>query len=270
MDNFLCRRVACATILAILAVLLIQPALAQTYSLLYKLNGGSDGNGTGGLVADQAGNLYGVAVAGGNQDCSYGGLNGCGTVFRLSHRGSGWIFSVLYSFTGGSDGWWPNQVVFGPDGSLYGTTSFVAGGYGTVFRLQPPPTFCPTVSCPWRITTLYTFNNFSDGRYPNGPALDAAGNLYGTSNEGGNGVGNIWELSPSGNGWSYSVLYDFSVNNGSSPVHGVAIDAAGNLWGSGDGGGSCGPLGETCGLIWELARSGSGWNFQAVFGLEPT
>ena len=268
------RNTITAAALALLIAVLIQRSLAQTYTVLHSLNGGSDGGGTdSGLVADRQGNLYGVGYEGGLQNCPYG----CGTVFRLSHRDTGWIFSVLYRFTGGSDGWWPNQVVVASDGSLYGTTGLGGSsdgrGYGTVFRLQPPATFCAAATCPWRKTTLYIFDKFSDGHFPYGPSVDAAGNLYGTSNEGGeNGAGNVWELSPSNGGWTFKVLYAFQREFGGNPLNGVAIDAAGNLWGSGNGGNvNCGPQQLwDCGLIWELVRSDSGWYLEGVYGLDRT
>jgi hypothetical protein len=251
---------------------------AQTFTVLHTLNGGSDGSGAiSGLVADRAGNLYGVAYAGGIPGCPFG--EGCGTVFKLTHGGSGWIFSVIYSFTGAADGWWPQNIAFAADGSIFGTTIFGGdtnectsyGGCGTVFRLQPPPNFCAAFSCPWRKTTLYEFTDGDDGRYPNGPAFDAAGNVYGTTNEAAeNGAGNIWELSPSGSGWTFNVLYAFEYYSGGNPIYGVSVDGAGNLWGSGGTGNiGCGDPYQPvyCGQIWELARTGSSWNFQIAYNL---
>ncbi len=89
---------------------------------------------------DQAGNLYGTAASGGNFAACDGG---CGTAFKMEHKGSGWIFTLLYTF-GGSDGNTPQaRVILGPDGNLYGTTTYGgAAGKGEVFRLQPPPTIC--------------------------------------------------------------------------------------------------------------------------------
>jgi hypothetical protein len=262
----------------VLAAITILPAQAQTFTVLHSLSL-SQGSGTiYGLVADRAGNLYGSAYAGGISGCPFN--EGCGTVFKLSRHGSGWIFSVLYSFTGVSDGWWPQNLAVGPDGSIYGTTSYggltgdcIGLGCGTVFRLQPPPTICPAASCSWQKTTLHKFSTGGpDGRYPNGPTVDAAGNVYGTTNEGGeNGSGTIWELSPSNGSWTFQALYQFnSIGLGSNPLSGVGIDASGNLWGSGDGGNSdCGGYNRyQCGALWELVRSGSGWNFDLVYNLD--
>jgi len=98
---------------------------------LYDFKGGVDGsNPLNGLVADRAGNLYGVT--------SNGGINDQGTIFRLSHRNGAWTKSTLYAFQGGSDGADPENGVIVGRGVLYGTTA--AGGNsdnGTVFQLGP-------------------------------------------------------------------------------------------------------------------------------------
>jgi len=84
---------------------------------------------------DRGGNLYGTTSAGGA---------GCGTVFKLTHTGSAWVETTLYTFQGGMDGAMPQaRVVFGPDGTLYGTTTYGGSGAGTVFNLRPPATFLP-------------------------------------------------------------------------------------------------------------------------------
>lgn len=264
---------AAATI-AILMIAGATQAQAQTYSVIHNLSA-SDGEGLlSGLVADRAGNLYGSASWGGNQNCQSSDP-GCGTIFKLTRHGSGWLFSVLYAFTGDSDGSWPENLAFGPDGSLYGTTSWggissgcLGFGCGTVFRLQPPARFCSSVNCPWHKTTLYQFANGDDGRYPNGIVVDAAGNVYGTA-EGGNGT--VWELSPAHGGWTYNTIYTFpGISNGANPLTGVALDGAGNLWGWGAGGfRNCGsPYDQfDCGAIYKLSPSASGWNLTLVYRL---
>jgi hypothetical protein len=265
-------------LLAVMFVMGSPMADAQTFTVLHSLNGGSDGQGLlTGLVSDRQGNLYGAAYTGGLSNCPFSPA-GCGTVFKLTRHGSVWAFTVLYRFTGISDGWWPENLAVATDGTIFGVTIF--GGEsnacgiqscGTIFRLQPPPNPCPTTNCLWRKTTIYQFSSGIDGRYPAGLAFDRAGNLYGTTNESSeNGVGNVWALSPSNGHWTFSVLHAFDFGIGSSPLSGVAVDAAGNLWGSGDGGvRNCGDPGEPsyCGNIWELTRSASGWNFNIVFDL---
>ena len=103
-----------AAILA--AVIMSVPAAqAQTITVLHSFNSGSDGSGSNpvaGVTLDRAGNLYGTTNGGGYP----------GTVFKLSHAGSGWILNTLYAFDHPND---PTDVyagvVFGPDGRLYGT-----------------------------------------------------------------------------------------------------------------------------------------------------
>jgi uncharacterized repeat protein (TIGR03803 family) len=150
-----------------LTVIATKLAQAQTFKVIYTFTGGQDGGGpNAGLTMDRAGNLYGTA--------SGGGAHGYGTVFKLAPKGSGWIFTPLYSFQGGTDGANPiARVIFGPDGSLYGTTTDGGNsscqrgpGCGTVFKLQPSPTACKTALCPWKETVVYRFTGGSDGANP--------------------------------------------------------------------------------------------------------
>lgn len=167
-----------------LAVLVTQPAHAQTFSVIHNFTGGADGAAPlAGLTIDRGGNLYGTA---------YDGGAGYGTVYMLAHSGSGWSFNSLYSFAEGNDGAHPyGRVTFGGNGRLYGTTylggnSNCSGGCGTVFNMKPPPrAVCGTVLCPWTETVLYRFTG-TDGAEPSGDLVfDQAGNLYGTTYVGG-------------------------------------------------------------------------------------
>lgn len=272
------------TILFAVAAVTPQAAQAQTFTVLHTLNGTTDGNAPGnGLVADRGGNLYGVASSGGTAPCPDN--RGCGTVFTLSRHGTGWIFSVLYSFTGVSDGWNPEApLAVAPDGSLYGTT-FWGGtdgcgfgwGCGTVFRLQPPPRFCPTVSCDWTKTTLYEFTGAADGQYPLGQiTFDQAGNLYGTAStsESDQYNGSVFEMAPSNGGWTFNLLYAFPSSGFSSGAleGGVVFDSQGNLWGVQGFGGTddCSDVGDPCGSIYKLSPSQSGWTETTVFGFSAS
>src|SRR5664279_4236431 len=100
--------------------LLGHAAQAQTFTVLHNFTGGPDGSlPTAALTLDRAGNVYGTASLGGSTNCSHDQLIGCGTAFKLSHHGAGWTLSVLYTFTGGSDGQHPETpVVFGTDGTF--------------------------------------------------------------------------------------------------------------------------------------------------------
>lgn len=111
-----------------LTVVTSQSAQAQTYTVLHNFAGGQDGaEPYAGFTMDRGGNLYGTALGGG---CGYG------TVFKMTYRNDGWLVNPLYCFAGGNDGNAPvARVVFGPNGSLYGTTQFGGGpgctdGYG--------------------------------------------------------------------------------------------------------------------------------------------
>src|SRR5271165_1484050 len=257
-------------LLVLLLVLLTpQPAQAQTFKVLHTFTGGVDGAWPyAGLTMDRAGNLYGTTQNGGKVGCGSG--SGCGTVFKLSHKGSGWVFTPLYTFQAGSDGAVPTaRVIFGPDGNLYGTTSVVGAGYGTVFKLQPSPVACKTALCPWTETVLYRFTGGSDGGSPqNGDLLfDQSGIIYGTTQLGGSyGLGVVFSLTPSKGAWTESVLYSFTGgNDGAQPASSVISDNAGNFYGTAVGGGSFG-----YGTVYELIPSGSGWQEKTLYSFSST
>jgi uncharacterized repeat protein (TIGR03803 family) len=160
-------------------------------SNLYQFGGLGDGANPGKVdpVFDQAGNLYGTTFG--------GGASGNGVVFKLTPPVDGgpgeWTETPIYSFTGGSDGRFPQSgVIFDSPGNLYGTTQN-GGAYdaGTVFKLSPS-------GSGWVIQTLYTFQGGNDGQFPVGGLIfDGFGNLYGTTT--GAGVaegGTVFELRP--------------------------------------------------------------------------
>ncbi len=238
-------------IVLLLAVAVTQLAQAQTFNVIHAFTGGKDGaTPYGGLTIDKAGNLYGTAQVGGA---------GFGTVFKLANTNYGWVFSTLYEFAGGNDGAEPfARPIFGPDGTLYGTTQQGGSGYGTVFNLRPPPNaICGSIPCPWTETVLYRFTGGSDGAYPGSKVtFDQAGNIYGTANRGGaQGYGVVYKLVASGGTWSETVIYSFEGGaDQSSPVAGVIFDESGNLYATSSGfwiGGN--------GAAFQLTPSGSGW-----------
>jgi len=224
------------------------------------------------LVFDKAGNLYGTTNGGGQFECDY--MYGCGTVFQLTPQANGrWKETVLYTFTGGTDGCSPSSnLIFDAAGNLYGTTSGYEDGYdgcnnGTVFELLPG------ANDAWTFKLLYGFEDY--GATPGGLILDKAGNLYGPTLQGGSdGWGSVFELSPRSDGtWMETVLYSFDNTDGSFPVGNVIFDQAGNLYGiTAEGGtGNCNNYG--CGVVFELSPEKNGeWtetvlhNFNGVDG----
>src|SRR5579863_3293846 len=124
-----------------LAVVLTHSLQAQTYTVLHTFTAGQDGaEPYAGLTMDRGGNLYGTALGGG---CGYG------AAFKMTKKNGSWLLDPLYCFSGGNDGNAPvARVVFGPNGTLYGTTQFGGGtgcqgnGCGTVYNLRPPATAC--------------------------------------------------------------------------------------------------------------------------------
>jgi uncharacterized repeat protein (TIGR03803 family) len=98
---------------------------------IYSFTGGSDGDGPDtGMVFDQAGNLDGTTVEGGS--------SGWGVVYQLTPGSSGWTENVLYAFTGGADGRFPESTVtIDSTGNLYGTTIAGGTGCGVVYQIAP-------------------------------------------------------------------------------------------------------------------------------------
>ncbi len=250
-----------------------QLAQAQTFTVLHNFTGGTDGAvPIAGLSMDRTGNLYGTTIGGGIQGTHCGSFGGCGTVFVLSNKGSGWILTPLYVFQGGNDGSNPMaRVIIGPDGSLYGTT--IAGGQGqgclfngstgcgTVFNLRPPTHACGRAVCSWTETILYNFlGSSADGANPySGDLLfDHAGDLYGTTLEGGTvNAGTVFELTPHNGTWTENFHYSFYVSSAlMAPTSGVVFDSSGNLYGTTESGGSCDGVG---GGVYELTPSSHGW-----------
>lgn len=120
------------------------------------------------------------------------------------------------------------------------------------------------VSVAWAanpIQVIYGFAGSADGEYTDTDLVtDAAGNIYGTSVQGGTyGGGTVFELSPSASGWTHTVLYSFTGGaDGGEPYKGVTLDAQGNLYGTAvtGGGGSCE---GGCGVVFKLSNSGGIW-----------
>jgi uncharacterized repeat protein (TIGR03803 family) len=190
------------------------------------------------LVMDKEGNLYGTT--------NEGGPNNFGTVFKLSAEGGGaWTETVLYGFGGTPhDGSLPFAgLIMDKEGNLYGTTyGGGASNVGTVFELSPPV----KKGGAWTETVLYGFGGVPhDGSHPYaGLVIDKAGNLYGTTEQGGAyGFGTVCKLSPpteKGGAWTETVLYSFGSQSGDgvNPWDSLVMDKKGNLYGTTSGGGA--------------------------------
>lgn len=237
-------------------------AKAQTYTVIHNFTGAGDGsNPYAALIIDRAGNLYGTTLLGGL---------GYGTVFKLAHRNSSWVLTTLHTFRGGGDGVGALTPLFmAPSGILYGTTSAGGGlgncntGCGTAFQLRPPATTCTAVQCPWMETVLYRFAGASDGGQPTSSLIaDSAGNLYGETGLSFNGsCGVVFELQPSGGSWSESVLYNFICSGVDiEPSGGLAIDSAGNLFGTTQGQ-------REHSTVFQLSGSGLEWIKRTIYQL---
>ena len=212
-----------------------------TESVLYSLAGGGDGAAPSAAVTFNAtGKLYGTTMS--------GGAFSAGTVFELAPNTDGsWTESVLYSFTGGSDGANPQGVIVDAAGNLYGATSGGGiNGQGIVYRLVPNP------NGSWAYTLLHSFEAGKDGSYPLQGKLtfDKAGNLFGATGDNvdawgdcpfGSDCGSLFEMTANLDGsWSEKVIFRFhnsTPSSGRKPAGPVIFDSAGILYGATQGGG---------------------------------
>ncbi len=254
-----------------------------TETVLYNFTGAADGgNPEAGLVRDAAGNIYGTTLIGG---CLPSCGSSYGTVFELTPPAAGqntWVFTTIHRFNpthATPDGALPKaRLILDIAGNLYGTTEsggLFVSGYGVVFKLTPPT----SGSDPWSETLLHVFSGYSEGVHPRaGVTFDGAGNLYGTTLEGGlfgRCCGTVFQLSPSKSGvWTDTVLQRFNDKNGLYPQSDLVFDAAGNLYGAvtnGQGNGSICPQG--CGGVFELSPPPGGvgsWGEQTIYRFPGT
>ncbi len=240
------RPVAFISLAVLAAILAIGPvAQAQSFTVLHAFTvaSGAPYMPYNGLAITPGGILYGTTLRGGS--------NGNGTVFELKPGRSGWLLNVLHNFQGGTDGAMPvSGLTIGRGGVVYGTTSQggdqfcgADGGCGTIYSLRPPAHVPFSALTPWTETVLYAFHGGSDGRTPGygAPAFDPNGNMYGTTELGGdvqdcgsNGCGTVYELSPTiSGGWTEQVLHRFngSSTEGAVPVGGIILDQGNDLYG---------------------------------------
>lgn len=220
-------------------------------SVLFNINGGNVGDfPTGALTQDAAGNLYGVAE---------GGSGGAGVVYKLSPQGQE---TVLFAFQGGLHNTTPKGpaggVLVGKNGNVFGAAQFgdkqiCAVGCGSIFRLDATGT----------LHFLHTFTGGTDGGNPIGPLVqDAAGNLYGVTQSGGDltcpeffltqgaGCGVVFKIAAD---HTFTVLHTFAGgSDGAVPQGGLLLDKSGNLFGTTAEGG----IAEN-GTVYEIAKDGT-------------
>jgi uncharacterized repeat protein (TIGR03803 family) len=248
-----------------------------TESVLYQFKGGPDGAfPTTELLLDQAGNLYGTARGGGilttDSPCAF--ISGCGVVFKLDRRDEE---SVLYSFSGGTDGFGVSSgLIRDQAGNFYGTT--VAGGISNAACTgDGPPGTCGIVyklDSKGNETVLHAFTGGSDGYSPYGSLLrDGQGNLVGVASNGGNvsssfcgttvqtlagalGCGTVFKIDDRGD---FSVFHTFEGKDGGPfPDGWLATDYAGNIYGiTGNGGSAVSSTNLGDGTIFKIDRHGN-------------
>jgi uncharacterized repeat protein (TIGR03803 family) len=240
-----------------------------TETVLYSFLGKSDGgNPEAGLLRGSDGTLYGTTYLGGSQD----GLSGFGTVFKLAPPANGktaWTQTVLHTFQG-SDGANPRAALIADaTGALYGTTPVGGGnsggnsGYGTVFKMTPPP----QGETQWTESVLYAFTGNADGSYPAASVtFDQSGNLFGDVPPNTGYYGEVYELSPPTGGnttWTESII--FGGPTAGTIGAGVIFGSDGDLYGIGD-------LYGSGAYVFQLTPPAGGqnaWTEDSIYYFEP-
>jgi uncharacterized repeat protein (TIGR03803 family) len=213
---------------------------AGAFNAFYEFQGGTQASQPGRLIAGSNA-LFGTAAGGAP---FYGGV-----VFRLDRSGE----TDLYKFVGGADGSNGSGLIRDNSGNLYGVAGggdlacSAPGGCGTVFKIDAKGVY----------SVLHVFVG-PDGEYPGGLAIDAAGNLYGTTTSGGaQNSGTIFKLTPSG---QLTTIYAFTGGADGGQPNSVILDSAGNLYGTTYTGGivnsQCFDFG--CGLVFQLSPGATG------------
>jgi uncharacterized repeat protein (TIGR03803 family) len=219
-----------------------------------------DGSPGWGLTLARDGSIY----TNGSYESVLGGPCGTALLLRPSPTPprsvfAPWKETALRTYVKSQDGCPTGNLLLDSAGHIFGVTqNGGANGWGSVFELTQS-------GSGWTETILYSFQGGADGGAPySGLIMDNAGNLYGTATAGGAvRQGTVFELSPSGSGWTQKVLYTFQGgNDGGQPVAGLIFDNAGDLYGAtaswGTGGG---------GTVFKLAPAGGSWTYSVLASL---
>lgn len=219
-----------------------------TSNILFSFSGNNGSYPQGDLTFDSSGKIYGTTINGGSA--------GWGLIYSLTRSAGVWTENVLYQAQGAGDGEYPwGGVVFDQAGNLYGT--FSQNGphwYGAIFQLSPS-------GSGWTEHTIHGFTyQGNDGATPQGGLVrDGSGNLWGTTVHDASGGGTVFELTPSGGGWSYNFIYGLTGGIDLGPYDKLLMDSAGNLYGTTYGDGRYG-----YGSVFKLTRSGSSWIYASL------
>ncbi|MBV9718689.1 MAG: hypothetical protein JOZ77_05190 [Candidatus Eremiobacteraeota bacterium] len=214
-------------------------------NVLYRFQGGSDGQSPSGNLLDFKGTLYGTTQLGGGQSCSQ---IGCGTVFSVTTSG---VESVIHSFAGGADGAIPLAGLTKVGAAFYGTTAGGGSGCngpscGTVFKITPSGIE----------TIVYDFKAGADGESPEASLTNENGTLYGTTYHGGtSNLGTIFSATTTG---TESVLYSFAGGSDGQNPQAPLNAVNGLLYGTtffGGTGTACGSSG--CGTVFSVTTAGA-------------
>jgi uncharacterized repeat protein (TIGR03803 family) len=205
------------------------------------------------VVFDRNGNLYGTTVLGGTETCERS-PNACGVVYEIAAPVQQWQESVIHNYMQSTGSQPYAGIIFDNSGNIFGVTT--AGGTddeGTVYEMTQS-------GGSWTYNVLYNFTAQNDGSRPDGNLIqDASGDLYGTTAlAGSGGGGTVFELSPSGGGWTFSVIHSFTGTEG--PVDALTMDAGGNLYGTTYKDGAYG-----FGNVFKLSPSNGSWVYTSLY-----
>jgi hypothetical protein len=237
-----------------------------TEKTIHQFGGAPDGGQpSSGVVVDSAGNLYGVTQFGGTVSCrpqnTYGENEGCGIFYKLTpHLDGNWTETIFSFIRGGGFGIYPaGGLIFDKKAHVFGTTQAGGDGGGAVFELQH------SQKNGWQENVLHILSGYPrDGsfrlpRLPDNPpnaglVIDAEGNLFGVTSEGGANLdGIVFELQPAQNGWTERVIHNFAGgSDGNSPQAGLVLDREGHLFGTTVQGGSGTGCNGGCGTVYEV------------------